>query len=237
MGKVDWPKGQLTLSRPAPRIFHGTAAIHASDAQAADRHAAGRGGSMRQALRGMLCGIAFSLALAGCASVPETRANYDTTVDFAQFRTFGYFEKLGTDENGYESLVTQQLKASTRREMEARGYRYAGTGADLLVNFNASLQQQTRVHQTYDPYWYGGGYYGYRYGYYGGWGGYNSYVDQYVEGTLNIDIVDAKRKQLVWEGVTVGRVTEKVKNDRAAAIDAAVRDMFTKYPFRAGGAQ
>ena len=78
-------------------------------------------------------------------------------------------------------------------------------------------------------------YYGYRRGYYGGWGGYDTHVQQYVEGTLNIDIVDARRKQLVWEGVAVGRVTDKQREQRQAAINAAVAEIFSKYPFRVGG--
>jgi hypothetical protein len=183
-----------------------------------------------------LCSLVALVALAGCASTPETRADYDKTVDFAQYRSFAFFEKVGTDESGYESLTTRHLKASTRRELEARGYRYSEAAPDLLVNFNASVTQRTRVHPWPGPYW--GGYYGYGYpGYYGFWGGYyEPYVDEYDEGTLNIDIVDAKRNQLVWEGVTVGRITDKARKDRSAAIDVAVRDMFTQFPFRAGGA-
>jgi hypothetical protein len=78
-----------------------------------------------------------------------------------------------------------------------------------------------------------GGYYGYGYpGYYGYWGGYEPYIYQYDEGTLKIDIVDARRKQLVWEGVTVGRITDKARNDRSAALDLAVRDIFTRFPSR-----
>jgi hypothetical protein len=179
----------------------------------------------------LLCGVFVAIALGGCASGPETRANWDKSVDFAQYRSFAFFEKLGTDEAGYQSLITQQLKASTRRELEARGYTYSEAKPDLLVNFNASLAQQTRVTQSPTMY---PGYYGYRYGYYGGWAGYQTRVDQYMEGTLNIDLVDAARKQLVWEGVAVGRVSEKENVDRTAAIDAAVREIFTKYPFRAG---
>ena len=188
---------------------------------------------MRRALHS-LCSLVALAALVGCVSAPETRADYDHTVDFAQYRSFGFFDKVGTDEADYESLVTRQLKASTRRELEARGYRYTATTPDLLVNFNASVTQQTRVRHM--PFY--GGYYGYGYGYpgyYGAWAGYEPYVDQYEEGTLNIDIVDARRKQLVWEGVTVGRITDKAKKNRATAIDVAVQDMFTQFPFRAGG--
>ena len=71
---------------------------------------------------------------------------------------------------------------------------------------------------------------------YSPWGtyGYETLVDQYKEGTLNIDIVDAARKQLVWEGVAIGRVTQKAIKEREARINAAVKDIFEKYPFRAG---
>ena len=187
--------------------------------------------AMRRALH-WLCSLVALAALVGCVSAPETRADYDQTVDFAQYRSFGFFDKVGTDEADYESLVTRQLKASTRRELEARGYRYTETAPDLLVNFNASVTQQTRVRHM--PFY--GGYYGYGYpGYYGFWGGYEPYIYQYDEGTLKIDIVDARRKQLVWEGVTVGRITDKAKKNRATAIDVAVQDMFTQFPFRAGG--
>jgi hypothetical protein len=181
--------------------------------------------------------IAVTLLIASCATSPVSRtaADYDRSADFSAYRTFGFFETLGTDAAGYESLVTQALKSATRREMEARGYAYAETGADLLINFNAKLAQQTRVSQTSAPPMY----YGYRRGYYGGWSTYGygtqTHVDQYTEGTLNIDIVDANRKQLVWEGVAIGRVTDKVRQNREAAINAAVAEVFAKYPFRAGG--
>lgn len=177
-----------------------------------------------------ILGVAVAL-LAACASGPKVTADYDRSADFAQYRTFAFFEPLGTDTAGYESLVTQALKSATQREMESRGYTYAASGADLLINFNAKLSQQMRVSQTPMPM-----YYGYRRGYYGGWNtyGYSTHVDQYVEGTLNIDIVDPKRQQLVWEGVAVGRVKENSREQRQEAISAAVAEVFTKYPFRAG---
>ena len=53
---------------------------------------------------------------------------------------------------------------------------------------------------------------------------------------MNVDLVDAKRNALVWEGIAVGRV--KRNQDAAArdaAIDATFRDIFAQYPHRAGG--
>ena len=140
---------------------------------------------------------------------------------------FGFFEPVGTDRAGYETLVTQALKAATRREMEARGYRYAEAGADLLVNFNAQLADRTDVQPRAMPVP-NPEYYGYRS--YITWPDYGVVVDQYQEGTLNIDVVDAQRKRLIWEGVAIGRVTEKVQRHRSEAIDRAVAEIFKAYP-------
>ena len=182
---------------------------------------------MSMSLRCLLPMI-LALAASACATGPEIRANYDHSADFSAYRTFGYFDKPGTDKAGYESLVTQTLKSATRREMEARGYTYAATDPDLLLNFNGRLARHTKVTQYAAPM-----YYGYRVGY-GGWGGYQTYVDQYTEGTLNVDIVDAGRKQLVWEGVAIGRVSDEQRQNREATLSAAVAELFAKYPFRAG---
>lgn len=187
---------------------------------------------MRHPMRTLILAF-FTLLTVSCATGPVATADYDRGVDFSAYRSFGFFEPLGTDVAGYESLVTQTLNAATRREMESRGYQYAEANPDLLINFNAKLAQQTQVTQTPVP----PAYYGYRRGIYGGWRGYGyeTQVNQYTEGTINIDMVDAQRKQLVWEGVAVGRVTDKQRQDRQAAITAAVAEIFTKYPFRAGG--
>jgi hypothetical protein len=187
---------------------------------------------MKFLLRMLVLAAIGAILLAGCATGPKISADYDRSANFAAYRTFGFYQPLGTDQAGYESLITQTLKSAARREMEARGYIYTETSPDLLINFNAKLAQQTQVSQTPTPM-----YYGYRRGFYGGWGGYGyeTRVDQYVEGTLNVDIVDAQRKQLVWEGVAVGRVTRKTQEERQAAIRAAVAEVFAKYPFKAGG--
>jgi hypothetical protein len=69
---------------------------------------------------------------------------------------------------------------------------------------------------------------------YSTWPGYDqTTVTQYTQGTLNIDIVDAARKQLVWEGVVTDSVTQKDLVDLQMAIKAAVTVAFTKYPIPA----
>jgi hypothetical protein len=178
------------------------------------------------------------LVLGGCASGPEVRAEYDQSTHFAQYQTFAFANPLGTDRNGYQSIVSQRLIAATQREMEARGMRLVAGNPQLLVNFNAALTERMRAIATPVPvvgvgigY---GGYYGYRAGMYGAWPLYQdgTAVTPYNEGTLNIDIVDAARKQMVWEGVVTDIVTQDMLDNMPASIDAAVAAAFAKYPIQ-----
>ena len=176
-----------------------------------------------------LCGAAL-LVLGGCASGPTVRSNVDQSADFAQYKTFGFVSPLGTDRAGYRSIVSQHLMDATQRELEARGMRRADSAPQLLVNFNAHLSEKLQVSPSMGP-MYGGGYYGYRRGFYGAWPMYETNtVTQYTQGTLNIDIVDAARKQLVWEGVVTDTVTQSDLEQIQPALYAAVAAAFAKYP-------
>ncbi|AHC49068.1 DUF4136 domain-containing protein [Achromobacter xylosoxidans] len=182
----------------------------------------------------MLASGSLVTILAACASSPAIKSDYDHQADFSRYRTFGYMSPLGTDKAGYSTLLTERLKDATRGQMEMRGYVYDAANPDLLVNFNGKLQQKTQVTEAPPPPM--GPYYGYRSGFYGGWPGYGwgDTVYQYTEGTLNIDLVDARRKQMVWEGVAVGEVQNPDTATSSQNIDKAVAGIFAKYPFRAG---
>ena len=80
-----------------------------------------------------------------------------------------------------------------------------------------------------------GGYYGYRYGLYAAWPLYASDVStvHYKVGTANIDVVDARRKQLIWEGVAEGRLTQQAMENPETGISGVVTELFRRYPGRA----
>lgn len=180
--------------------------------------------------------VAIVALLAACATPgPKVRVNSDPAAQISQYRTFNFFPQLGTDSEGYQSLVSSSLKDVTTSELTRRGYQLADN-PDFLVNFGAKLDDKLRVSSRPAMIGPAYGYYGYRRGYYDPWGGYDTVdVDQYTEGALNIDVVDAASKRLVWESIAVGRVTEEVRDDVTAAIRAVVPQMLEKFP-SAGGA-
>ena len=183
--------------------------------------------------------LAVAATAVGCATKPDYRVDYDPAVDFKQYQTFGYFEQLGTDQAGYSTLVTQHFKNATRREMEKLGYTYTETNPDLLVNFNASSSDKTEVRSRQVPTMGYGmtGYYGYRGMLYSPFPMYETEVEtvNYKVGTVNIDVVDAERKVLVWEGLVEGRLTKKALENPRAAIDAVVTELFARYPTAPAG--
>jgi hypothetical protein len=89
------------------------------------------------------------------------------------------------------------------------------------------VQKQNKVQVT-DT----GGYYGYRGGYYGWGAGVNTstYVDNYTEGTLNVDVVEAAEHKLLWEGIAVGRISERTQNNLQPTVDAVVKQVFEQFP-------
>lgn len=169
--------------------------------------------------------FAITLLVGTCAAAPNTYSNVDTSIEFTKYKTFGFFEYLATDSADYESMETRYLKRSVTREMQARNYTYSDQ-PDLKINFHINTEDKIRARQA--PMM--GGYYGYRGSLYGAWGGYETRIDQYTQGTLNIDVVDMRTNKLVWEGMMVGSITEKAFNNLSAAINKAVYQIYKSYP-------
>lgn len=171
--------------------------------------------------------------LAACATGPRITTDADPSADFGRYRSFAFYQPLAVETKGYSTPSSQRMKSATRREMEARGYVYDEARPDLLVNINAYIDERQDVVSI--PQLQYRTYYSYR---------YNSYVStaywadrtdvyNYSEGTLNIDLVDARAKQLVWEGVAVGRMANTKPAARNTRIDSTIAEIFAQYPHRA----
>lgn len=178
-----------------------------------------------------------AVLLTACAAPkPDLRSDYDRSVDFSQYRTFDFFDRSERSGAGpaYDTLVDQRIETAIARELEARGYTRSES-PDLLVNYSVVTQkvQEVRSAPSARPVY---PYYGYRGRYYDPWPsyGYDTWVVDYEKGSLIVDLVDARTRQLVWEGAGEGRVSDKAREDLDATINNAVGMVMGMYPFRAG---
>lgn len=182
-----------------------------------------------------LLAFAALAMLAACATGPRVRTDTDPEANFSQYRTYGFYQPLAMEQSGYSSYLSDRIKTSVRREMDARGYRYDATNPDLKVNFQGVIRERTDVYEVprSDIQFF----YSYRARAYVGvpvW--YDqTRVNQYTEGTLTIDLVDAARNRLVWTGDAIGRVTQKTAPERLVAADRAIGAIFARYPYYAAG--
>jgi hypothetical protein len=186
---------------------------------------------LRLKLSASRCLAPFVAALlTACATpAPTVRSQTDPGANLNAYQTFGFFDELPGQQAPYDSFVDQHIKVAIATEMQSRGYRREVNG-QLLINYHRQRTDKVKVTQTAVP----TGFYGYRRGFYT-WGAGTAVttdVQNYREGTLIIDVVDGAAKKLLWESVAVGRITQDVLDNPEAAIDAAVKQMFTEFPGR-----
>jgi hypothetical protein len=97
-----------------------------------------------------------------------------------------------------------------------------------LVSIFTKAEKQVNVNN-----WggYGGWGWGYGWGWGGPWGwggGYNS-VSTQTEGTLYIDVIDAGKKELVWQGIGTGVLT-KNRDKKQEKINEFVGKIMAQFP-------
>jgi hypothetical protein len=172
-----------------------------------------------------------ALMLGGCETGPQIRSVSEPGANLASYRTYSFAAQPGTNRGGNVTPLTTFFETAITREMNARGFQQVDSGGDLLVNFNARVTEKADIQSTPGPGpYYGYGYYGYRGGLYAG---PEVQTVRYKVGTANIDVVDAKRKVVVWEGIAEQELTDDVMRNPQPAIDNVVTKMFTQFPGRA----
>jgi hypothetical protein len=173
--------------------------------------------------------------ISACSSGFEIRSDIDPSVEFSQYRTYNFFEPMGI-EGGYNSPVFgEHFRASLTSELSRRGYQISDT-PDFLVNVTIRADDQVSMRSHSTPYM-TGHYYSRPGGAYGGSGmgvGISSGARISTEVSLFIDFVDAEKRRMVWQGVSVFEASDKVATQLRDATYTAVNKMLEEYPHTAG---
>jgi hypothetical protein len=164
------------------------------------------------------------LMLASCASPLKVTTDYDKAVDFTKYKTFSFYQLQ--DKSGAVSQLNQnRIIAAVEKQMAAKGFKEDPTNPDVLVNVVAIFKDKQSVTANTNYYGYGGYYRPYAWGG-GGASGTTTYSTyDYKDGTLMIDVVDAAKKQLVWQGVGNKEIDKPSKNPDVAINDAVAKIM------------
>ncbi len=82
-----------------------------------------------------------AMLMAACGSTTTIKSDYDRSVDFSQFKTYGYFSPMGIENPNYSSLLGQMFRDAIDAQMQSRGYVLSGN-PDLLINVSARTAGQ-----------------------------------------------------------------------------------------------
>jgi len=159
--------------------------------------------------------------LGACSSV-RVASDFDNNVDFTQFKTYAFY-KNGIDKVEISDLDKKRILRSIDETMAAKGFSKSET-PDLLVNIFTKAREQVNVNQFNAGWGYGWGW---------GWNPYlwggNTNVYTTTEGTLYIDLIDAKKKEMIWQGEGAGVLTQNSGN-KDERIKEFVTKILEQYP-------
>jgi hypothetical protein len=161
------------------------------------------------------------LVLASCSSV-KVYSDYDKQVDFTPYKTYA-FHKNGIDKAEISDLDKKRILHAIDETMSAKGFTKSDN-PDLLISFFTKEREEVNVNQFNAGWGYGWGW---------GWNpflwGGNTMVTRHTEGSLYIDIIDAKKKELIWQGEGEGVLT-KDRDKKEALIKEFVSKILEQYP-------
>ncbi len=159
--------------------------------------------------------------LVSCSSV-QVASDYDKSVEFGGFKTFGFY-KAGVDKAEISDLDKKRIMKAIQENLVAKGFTISDK-PDLLVNIFTKSREQVDVNQFNSGWGYGWGYGWNPWGY-----GGRTTVTSSTEGTLYIDLIDAKKKELVWQGEGTGTLTKNV-DKKDENIREFVSKILEQYP-------
>ncbi|MBN2868115.1 MAG: DUF4136 domain-containing protein [Flavobacteriaceae bacterium] len=163
-----------------------------------------------------------AMVITSCSSV-RVAADYDKQVNFDQYKTFAFF-KSGIDKAEISDLDKKRILRAIETELLAKGYTKS-ENPDMLVSIFTKSNQRVDV---YNNSW--------GYGAWGwgapGWGwGWNMQpnVSTRTQGVLFVDLIDAKKKELVWQGQGTGYLSTSM-DKKEERIKEFVAKIMEKYP-------
>ncbi len=180
------------------------------------------------------------LLLASCSTV-RVASDYDKDTNFNDYKTFAFY-KPGIDKAEISDLDKRRVLRAIEAEMMAKGFTKSEDPA-VLVSIFTKAKERVDVYQNNFGFvggWgWGGGFWGGPWGGWGGpwgWGGFNNNtVARSTQGTLYIDLIDANKKQLIWQGQGTAPLVSGDVDKREERINLIVQEIMEVYPPKVAG--
>lgn len=147
------------------------------------------------------------------ASAQKITVEFDEARDFSGYKTFiirdGALHSKNPSLNNV--LVKKKIEAEIRKRLIEKGMEEVESRPDLNVRYSLGSGRRTEVDR-----------------YPSGWGGTRVVALHYTEGTLILDLRDAKQHELVWRAIAIEDKSDPMKiKDK---LEDMVKKSLEKYP-------
>lgn len=138
------------------------------------------------------------LSLALLVACNNIRTDYDTAVDFTQYKSFCWLEGCVFTFTGpsylNDSLVQSRVKEAIIANMQRKGLRYDDDHPDLLIDFHITIENEKAIYYhgiQDDPYYYR-----------------TTFLQpeevNLTKGSLLIHMVDRNKSEVIWQSQAAG---------------------------------
>ena len=176
-------------------------------------------------LSSLLITIVFFSA---CSSV-SVSSDYDHSANFSKYKTFAFYE-LNVTGQAINQLNQVRIINDVKANLISKGFTENTTNPDMKVNATTVMQQEKQYNANTNYYGAGGMYRPYGWG--GGYGGNANTtvtVQNYNEGTIVVDIIDASTNTLIWTG-TGSKSIYSQSSDPDKAVSDAITQIMASFP-------
>lgn len=166
------------------------------------------------------------LCLTACSSVRILNTEAADNFNLSNYQTYDFYDieiSGDTVSQAFEERV-ELLKNGIAQELDKLGLTRNSSNPDLLVNLGIVVEEKTQTRQTNiqeAPIYIGQRRYS--------WKSEEVEVGKYSQGTVSVDLVDAKQNELVWQGVAEGVVPDNTKRLKKT-IGEGVEELFSQIP-------
>ena len=166
---------------------------------------------MRNGIRGALA----VMLMATVAYAQKVTVDSDPAAPFATYKTYAWTAGTAAP----NPLSEERLHQSVDARLAGKGLAMNTAAPDLIVATHVTTKEKQELIANgfgYGPWGFGGGFGG-------------ATVETFVEGTLVVDLYDAKTKKMVWRGIATATASDKPTKN-TDKMNKALDKMFEKFP-------
>ncbi len=171
----------------------------------------------------------FALALLGGCSSIAVESDWDTSVDFSQFQTYGFIDDSG---QGINRLTNDRIRAAINSDLTGKGFRPVNDyeDADIAIGYQVTTEQRSTYHTVHSG-WGASGFRTSNVRLGASVGTSRTVRNDYTVGTLVIAVFQVADKTLIWEGSGTDTVSPSRSPDESTQnINEAVQKILRSFP-------